>query len=92
MFFCARPPKPAEPIVLTIWHNPTGHREDALSLAVDRFNRSIGRERGVVIIVTAIAKSEIMHEKLMSIAQGDPGAPQPPDIVIAYPKIGRAHV
>ena len=27
-----------------------------------------------------------MHEKLMSIAQGDPGAPQPPDIVIAYPK------
>ncbi len=86
LFFCTCPPKPVEPIVLTIWHNPTGHREDALSLAVDRFNRSVGRERGVVIIVTAIAKSEIMHEKLMSIAQGDPGAPQPPDIVIAYPK------
>ncbi len=78
--------EPPEPVVLTIWHNPTGHREDALSGAVDRFNRSVGREKGIVILVTAIAKSEIMHEKLMSVALGDPGAPQPPDIVIAYPK------
>jgi multiple sugar transport system substrate-binding protein len=74
------------PVVLTIWHNPTGQDKDALSAAVDRFNRSVGRERGVSIIVTTIAKSELMHEKLASIALGTPGAPEPPDIAIAYPK------
>ncbi|MDR1514792.1 MAG: extracellular solute-binding protein [Synergistaceae bacterium] len=77
---------PDNPVVLTIWHNPTGQDKDALSVAVDRFNRSVGRERGVSIIVTTIAKSELMHEKLTSIALGTPGAPEPPDIAIAYPK------
>lgn len=69
-----------------MWHNPTGHQSDALSEAVDRFNRSVGREKGIAVIVTTIAKSEILHEKLTSIALGDPGAPQAPDIVVAYPK------
>ena len=83
-----------DPIVLTIWHNPTGHVEDALTVAVDRFNRSTGRKHGVAILVTNIAKAEIIHENLTSIAEDAPGAPEPPDIVVAYPKskIGRAHV
>ncbi|MDR1508810.1 MAG: extracellular solute-binding protein [Synergistaceae bacterium] len=77
---------PNNPVALTIWHNPTGQDKDALSAAVDRFNRSVGRERGVSIIATTIAKSELLHEKLASIALGIPGAPEPPDIAIAYPK------
>lgn len=75
-----------DPIVLTIWHNPTGHVEDALTVAVDRFNRSTGRKHGVAILVTNIAKAEIIHENLTSIAEDAPGAPEPPDIVVAYPK------
>jgi multiple sugar transport system substrate-binding protein len=77
---------PKNPVVLTIWHNPTGQDVDALSAAMDRFNRSVGRRLGVSVIVTTIAKSEILHEKLTAIALGNTGAPEPPDIAIAYPK------
>ena len=89
-FFAARNTKymfnPKDPVILTIWHNPTGQNQDALSAAVDRFNLSIGKERGISILVTTIARSELIHEKLTSIALESPGAPEPPDIVIAYPK------
>ncbi|MDR3075898.1 MAG: extracellular solute-binding protein, partial [Synergistaceae bacterium] len=77
---------PQNPVVLTIWHNPTGQEQSALSTAVDRFNLSAGKERGISILVTSIARSELLHEKLASIALGNPGAPELPDIAIAYPK------
>ena len=75
-----------EPVVLTIWHNPGSQVKHAVSEIADEFNRSVGREKGIVLVVTSIGKSEALHEKLELIANGDPGAPEPPDIAIAYPK------
>lgn len=77
---------PAGPVILTLWHNPTGHGQDALSAAVERFNRSLGRERGIAVLVASVARAEIIHEKLLSIAAEEPGAPEAPDMVVAYPK------
>ncbi len=75
-----------EPVVLTLWHNPGGQMKHAMSDVVDEFNRTVGKEKGIVVVVTSIGKFEVLHEKLELIANGDPGAPEPPDIAIAYPK------
>ncbi len=77
---------PRSPVVLTLWHNPGGQMKHVMSDVVDEFNRTVGREKGIVLVVTSIGKFEVLHEKVELIANGDPGAPQPPDIAIIYPK------
>lgn len=77
---------PHNPVALTIWHNPSGQTHHAMTEAVERFNRTVGQKTGVTINVTSVGKYEIFHEKLEMISRGDPAAPEPPDIVIAYPK------
>ena len=74
-----------EPVVLTIWHNRSETRH-AVSEAAEEFNRTVGKEKGIVLEVTSIGTSRVTHEKLEMVANGDPGAPEPPDIVITYPK------
>ncbi len=77
---------PRNPVVLTMWHNPSGQMKHAMSDVVDEFNRTAGKEKGIVIAVTSIGKFEVLHEKLQLLANGDPGAPEAPDIAMAYPK------
>lgn len=79
-------PDPRSPVVLTLWHNPGGQMKHVMSDIVDEFNRTVGREKGIVLVVTSIGKFEVLHEKVELVANGDPGAPQPPDIAILYPK------
>ena len=75
-----------EPVVLTIWHNPGSQVRHAVSDIVDEFNHTVGREKGIILAVTSIGRSQVLHEKLELVANGDPGASEPPDIVIVYPK------
>ena len=75
-----------EPIVLTIWHNPGSQARHAVGEIADEFNRTVGREKGIILAITSIGKSQALHEKLELIANGDPGAPMPPDIAFVYPK------
>jgi multiple sugar transport system substrate-binding protein len=74
------------PVVFTMWHNPTGQEKGALGQAIDRFNSSVGKEKGIRVVATSMNTSDILHERLMSIADETPGAPDAPDVVIAYPK------
>ncbi|MDR1730608.1 MAG: extracellular solute-binding protein [Synergistaceae bacterium] len=78
--------KPSDPVVLTMWHNPGSQARHALSEVAEEFNRTLGREKGITLLVTSIGTSRVLHEKLELIANRDPGAPEPPDIAIAYPK------
>jgi multiple sugar transport system substrate-binding protein len=75
-----------DPVVLTLWHNPGSQARHALSDIADEFNRTVGRKKGIILAVTSIGKSLVLHEKLELIANGDPGAPEPPNIAVAYPK------
>jgi multiple sugar transport system substrate-binding protein len=80
-------PNPKNPVTVTMWHNYGGVMKDTMDALIDEFNGSVGKEQGVIINVTSIAAAKEQNEKLTMIAAGDPGAPEMPDIVTAYPSM-----
>lgn len=77
---------PKAPVTLTLWHNYGAQMKETMDSMVDEFNETIGLEKGIIINVTSISSSDALHEKLVMIANGDPGAPAMPDITTANPK------
>lgn len=78
---------PKDPVTLTMWHNYGGEMQTTMDLLIDEFNATVGNEKGVVIDVAAISSSADLNKSLAMIVQGDPGAPEMPDIFTGYPKI-----
>jgi len=66
--------------------------KDTMDEMIEEFNGTVGLEKGVIINVTSISGSSTLHDKLTMAANGDPGAPQLPDITTAYPKTAVALV
>ena len=77
---------PKNPVTLTVWHNYGGQMKNTMDQMIDEFNGTVGAEKGIILNVTSISGSATLHEKLTMAANGDPGAPQLPDITTAYPK------
>ncbi len=77
---------PKKPITLTMWHNFGGDMQKSMDELIDEFNSTVGKEQGIIINVTAITSSAELQETLSMIVNGDPGAPQMPDITTSYPK------
>ncbi len=78
---------PKNPVTLNMWHNYGGDMQEAMDYLIDRFNATVGKEKGIVINVTAISSSSDLNKSLAMIVNGDPGAPDIPDIFTGYPKI-----
>ena len=81
------PLNPKEPVTLTMWHNYGGDMQRAMDYLIDQFNSTVGKEQGIVIDVTAISSSSELDKSLTMIVNGDPGAPDMPDIFTGYPKL-----
>lgn len=77
---------PKNPLTVTLWHNYGGQMQKTMDELIDEFNMTAGREKGIVVSVTAISALKEQEERLAMIAAGDPGAEAMPDIVTAYPK------
>lgn len=88
LFGCGKEkaPDPKNPVTLTMWHNYGAQMKNLMDEMVDEFNRTVGAERGIIISVTSISGSSTLHDKLLSAAEGDPGAPALPDLAVTYPK------
>lgn len=78
---------PDNPVTLTMWHNYGGDMQTTMDLLIDEFNATVGKEKGIIINVTAISSSSDLNNSLTMIANGDPGAPDMPDIFTGYPKV-----
>jgi len=76
-----------EPVTLTMWHNYGGDMQQVMDYLIDQFNSTVGKEQGIVIDVTAISSSSELNKSLAMIVNGDPGAPEMPDIFTGYPKL-----
>ena len=76
-----------EPVTLTMWHNYGGDMQQAMDYLIDQFNSTVGKEQGIIIDVTAISSSSELNKSLAMIVNGDPGAPDMPDIFTGYPKL-----
>lgn len=77
---------PANQVTLTLWHNFGGQMQTTMDGLVDEFNKSVGKENGILISITSISDSATIHSKLAMIAADDPGAPEMPDITTCYPQ------
>lgn len=77
---------PKTPLTLTLWHNYGGQMQSTMDELIDEFNMTVGREKGIIVSVTAVSAMKEQEERLAMIAAGDPGAEAMPDIVTAYPK------
>lgn len=73
-------------VTLTMWHNYGGDMQQTMDLLIDEFNTTVGKDNGIAINVTAISSSSELNDSLDMIANGDPGAPEIPDIFTGYPK------
>ncbi len=85
---CSKSPlDPKDPVTLNMWHNYGGDMQETMDALIDEFNSTIGKEKGIVINVTAISSSSELNKSLDMIANDDPGAPDMPDIFTGYPKV-----
>ncbi len=75
-----------DPVTITLWHNYAGQMDSAMDLMIDEFNDTVGLEKGIIVDVTSISSSSALHNQLITAANGDPGAPELPDITTCYPK------
>ncbi len=77
---------PKNPVTLTMWHNYGGQMQNTMDQLIEEFNNTVGREQGIIVSVTSISAFKDVEEKLRMIAEGDPGAPEMPDMTPAYPR------
>lgn len=81
---------PKAPVTLTFWHVYGGQADSPMNELVDRFNATVGRERGVLVNVTSVSNSSAIHDALVAAAHGEPGAGELPDLFTCYPKTALA--
>lgn len=80
------PLDPNNPTVVTMWHNYGGIMQETMDVLIDAFNASVGKEKGIIVKVTAVSSSSELAKNLNMILDDDPAAMEMPNIAIAYPK------
>ncbi|HBV66986.1 MAG TPA: ABC transporter substrate-binding protein [Clostridiales bacterium] len=73
-----------KPITVTIWHYYNGKQKKAFDILLEKFNQTVGEEKG--IIVTAESKGEVVNLQncIMSAAEKKVGSERLPDIFATY--------
>ncbi|AEF81490.1 extracellular solute-binding protein [Leadbettera azotonutricia] len=86
---CATPdrPSPKNPVTLTVWHTMVEQMKTNMDSMVEEFNCGAGAKEGITVQVSSVANTAFLHEKLISAAAGDPGAPSLPDMAVIYPNV-----
>ena len=74
------------PVVLTFWQIYGGQTNSPMNSMVERFNQSVGREKGITINITSISTVDDLHSALIASVRKHPGAGDLPDLFVAYPK------
>lgn len=84
---CADTAKKEEtPITITVWHVYGGQSDSPLNDLIERFNQTVGKEQKINVQVTSVSNTNTIHELVLAAANGEPGAPELPDLFISYPK------
>ena len=79
--------EPDNPVTLTMWHVYGSQTESPLNDSINEFNRTVGKEKGIVINVVSVSSSSAIDEALMASANNTPGVPELPDLFTAYPRV-----
>lgn len=71
---------PDEPVTLTMWHVYDEQADSPMNRLVEEFNRTEGRERGIIINVTLMSSTSQIGAKLLDAQAQTPGVPSMPDL------------
>ena len=78
------------PVTLTMWHVFGSQTNSPMNDMADEFNRTIGKDNGVIINVTSVTNSSDIHDALTAAADAVAGAGSMPDLFFCYPETAKA--
>lgn len=86
-FLCGCVPANEEkqPITISIWHVYGAQTDSPLNDLINEFNETLGKEEGIHVEVTMVSNNKNIHKDILAASNSDPGAPELPDIFVAYP-------
>ena len=87
MIGCRGISKNNDVITITVWHTYVEQMRISMDELIEEFNNTVGKDKGIVVKVTAVANAPVINEKIMAAANRDPGAPALPNIAVIYPKL-----
>ena len=53
---------------------------------IDAFNQTVGKEQRINVQVTSVSNTNTIHELVLAAANGEPGAPELPDLSYPIPR------
>ena len=74
------------PTTITVWHVYGGQTDSPLNDLIEQFNQTVGKDRQINVQVTSVSNTNTIHELVLAAANGEPGAPELPDLFVSYPK------
>ncbi|MBQ8790788.1 MAG: extracellular solute-binding protein [Ruminiclostridium sp.] len=80
-------PDADDPVTLTMWHVYGSQTKSPLNDAIDEFNETVGKEKGVTVNVVSVTSSSAIDKAIASSVKGEPGAEKLPDLFTAYPRV-----
>ena len=83
-------PSPDAPVTLTMWHVFGEQAESPMNVLIEEFNNTVGREKGVLINVTAMSNASAIGQQLLDARDQKPGSGIMPDLFFCHPSIAEA--
>ena len=75
---------PDKPVTLTMWHIYGEQADSPMNRLVEEFNRTVGREKGIIINVTLMSSTAQIGQKLLDAQAKTPGVPTMPDLFFCH--------
>ena len=75
---------PKDPVMLTMWHVYGEQADSPMNRLVEEFNRTVGKEQGIIINVSLMSSTAQIGEKLLSAQKGEVGAMEMPDLFFCH--------
>lgn len=75
---------PENPVTLTMWHVYGEQADSPMNKLVEEFNRTTGKEKGIIINVALMSSTAQIGEKLLTAQKKEAGAMEMPDLFFCH--------
>lgn len=75
---------PENPTTLAMWHVYGEQADSPMNKLVEKFNRTVGKEKGIIINVSLMSSTAQIGEKLLTAQKGEAGAMKMPDLFFCH--------
>lgn len=75
---------PENPVTLTMWHVYGEQADSPMNRLVEEFNRTVGKEKGIIINVSLMSSTSQIGEKLLAAQNSEAGSMKMPDLFFCH--------